>query len=125
MGVGVIVFIGGDKVFVVGVDIKEMQNLSFQDCYFNKFLKYWDYFIQMKKLVIVVVNGYVFGGGCEFVMMCDIIYVGEKVQFVQLEILLGIILGVGGIQRFICVVGKLLVMEMVFIGDWILVQDVK
>lgn len=35
----------------------------------------------MEKIVIVVVNGYVLGGGCEFVMSCDIRIVLEKVIF--------------------------------------------
>uniref|UniRef100_A0A9J7YSR4 Enoyl-CoA hydratase, mitochondrial n=2 Tax=Cyprinus carpio TaxID=7962 RepID=A0A9J7YSR4_CYPCA len=91
--VGAIVVTGSEKAFAAGADIKEMQNRTFQECYGGNFLAHWNRVSTVKKPVIAAVNGFALGGGCEFAMMCDIIYAGEKAQFGQPEILLGTIPG--------------------------------
>uniref|UniRef100_A0A2K5JH11 Enoyl-CoA hydratase, mitochondrial n=1 Tax=Colobus angolensis palliatus TaxID=336983 RepID=A0A2K5JH11_COLAP len=110
--VGAIVLTGGDKAFAAGADIKEMQNLSFQDCYSDKFLKHWDHLTQMKKPVIAAVNGYAV----------------SIAQFVPSASSLGtwpLPAGAGGTQRLTRAVGKSLAMEMVLTGDRISAQEAK
>lgn len=82
VNIGVIVIIGSEKVFVVGVDIGVMVDYDFVMVYKNEYIMCnWEIICCICKLVIVVVVGYVLGGGCELVMMCDIIFVVDMVKF--------------------------------------------
>lgn len=47
-----------DSLVPAGADIKELQSLTFQDCYSTRFLSFWDHLSQVKKPVIAAVNGY-------------------------------------------------------------------
>lgn len=76
------------------------------------------------KLVIVVIYGYCMGGGLELVLVCDICFVVLGVVFVLLEIGLGLIFGGGGIQCLVWVVVLGLVMDLLFIGEWLNVEEV-
>lgn len=57
---------------------------------------------EMIKLVIVVVNGVVMGGGFEIVFVCDLIIVFEMVCFVLLEFKVGLVVLVGGLYCLLC-----------------------
>lgn len=81
LDIGVIIIIGLVKVFVVGVDIKEMVDLMFVDVFIVDFFVIWGKLVVVCILMIVVVVGYVFGGGCELVMMCDVLIVVDIVKF--------------------------------------------
>ena len=74
----------GDKSFVAGADISEMQNLNEQQGYeFGKLGA--DVFRKIETLpipVIAAVNGFALGGGCELAMSCDIRIASVKAKFV-------------------------------------------
>lgn len=91
--VGAIVITGSDKFFAAGADIKEMQNNTYSQIIHKNFPKKWERISESSKPLIAAVNGYVLGGGCELVMMCDIIYAGDKAKFGQPEIAIGTIPG--------------------------------
>ncbi len=67
--------------------------------------------------VIMAVNGYCLGGGCEMAMAGDVRIAAENAAFGQPEIKLGIIPGFGGTQRFVRLMGKSRAMELLFTGD--------
>lgn len=111
----------GQKSFVAGADITEMQAMSaikgrnwgkLAQAVFNKIEN-------LPKPVIAAVNGYALGGGCEISMACDIRIAAENAKFGQPEVSLGIPPGFGGTQRLPRLVGKGRAKELLFTGDMI------
>lgn len=111
----------GDKAFVAGADITEMQQMSavegrewgkLAQSAFNKIENF-------PRPVLAAVNGYALGGGCELAMACDIRIASEKARFGQPEVSLGITPGFGGTQRLARLIGKGRAKELLFTGDMI------
>ena len=121
----VIVTGAGDKAFVAGADIKELSTLNAlqgvaksergQVLMFN--------IANMSKPVIMAINGFALGGGCELAMAGDIRIASEKAKLGQPEITLGIIPGYGGTQRLPRLVGKGRAFELLFTGKMIKAQE--
>lgn len=75
-------------------------------------------------VLIVVINGYVMGGGLECVFVCDICIVECQVQMVFLEVVVGLLFCVGGIQVLFWLVGEGWVKWMIFCNEWVDVEIV-
>ena len=114
---GCIVISGSDKAFAAGADIKEMQNKSYMEVFFEDFITAnWEAVSRARTPIIAAVAGYALGGGCELAMMCDFILAADTAKFGQPEINLGVIPGGGGTQRLARFVGKSKAMEMCLTG---------
>jgi len=117
-----VVLTGGPKVFAAGADIGDMANQGPVDQLLRDQTGRWAPLAGFKKPLIAAVNGYALGGGCEVVLMCDLVIAGDSARFGQPEINLGIIPGAGGTQRWPRTAGKFVAMEAMLTGAPITAQ---
>jgi enoyl-CoA hydratase len=110
---------GGEKSFVAGADIAEMQDLTpAQARAFAEMGGALGHTIETsEKPWIAAVNGFAFGGGTELALACDFIHASDKAQFGQPEVKLGVIPGFGGTQRLARRVGVAKCKELCMTGD--------
>lgn len=111
----------GEKAFVAGADIKEINSLN--EVAGHKFAErgqnVFRTFENLKIPVIAAVNGFALGGGLELALSCDFIIASENARFGLPEVSLGLIPGFGGTVRLSRVVGLAKAKEMIFSGDMI------
>lgn len=117
--VGCMVLTGNEKAFAAGADIKEMAGKTVVDMVQGDQLARWERIRSLKKPLIAAVSGFALGGGCELMMLCDMVVASESAQFGQPEIKIGVMPGAGGTQRLTRTVGKVRAMEMVLTGRFI------
>jgi enoyl-CoA hydratase len=107
-----------DNVFCAGGNIKDFYKFSILEMRnFQEALERLENSIEYnKKPVIAAVNGYALGGGNEICLCCDFVIASEKAKFGQPEINLGILPGMGGVQRLIRHIGFLKAKELIMTG---------
>ena len=105
----------GEKAFVAGADISEMQKLSpHQAAEFALYGgKLFERISSLNAIVVAQVQGFALGGGCELALAADLIFASDKAQFGLPEVGLGLIPGFGGTQRLVKRVGYGRAMEMI------------
>jgi len=108
----------GDRAFVAGADIAQMQ--SFGPAEAQAFSERGNRTFRTLELLpvpaIALVNGYALGGGCELAMACDWIIASERAAFGQPEVNLGVVAGFGGTQRLPRLIGRPMAMELLVTG---------
>lgn len=123
---GVIITGAGERAFISGADIGELQAMDTAQEGFQHSRRSHNVIFKMEHLskpVIMAVNGYALGGGCELAMGGDIILASENASFGQPEVNLGIIPGFGGSQRLPRLVGRTKALEWIFTGERISAQE--
>ena len=114
-----VVLTGGAKVFAAGADIGDMADRGPVEQLRRDQTGRWLAFAAFTKPLVAAVNGYALGGGCEVMLMCDLIVAGDSARLGQPEINLGIIPGAGGTQRWPRTAGKYVAMEVMLTGSMI------
>jgi len=114
--VGCVVVTGSERYFAAGADIREMAGMTAVDMAAEDYFGAWEEFADLRTPKIAAVNGHALGGGCELVMMCDLVIAGESAVFGQPEIKLGVIPGIGGTQRLTRLIGRAKAMDLVLTG---------
>jgi enoyl-CoA hydratase/carnithine racemase len=123
---GVILTGAGDKAFIAGEDIGELNDVSaVEAAAFTRVGQgVLDFLENLGKPVVAAVNGFALGGGCETAMACTIrVAAVETAKFGQPEVKLGIIPGAGGTQRLPRLVGKGRALQLILTGEMISAQE--
>jgi enoyl-CoA hydratase len=109
----------GNRAFVAGADIAEMQPMNPMEAmtFSQKGHVAISALERMDKPVIAAVNGYALGGGFEVALACDIIYASDKARVGFPEVTLGILPGFGGTQRTAKLAGLSRAKELIFTGQ--------
>ncbi|MER6504143.1 enoyl-CoA hydratase/isomerase family protein [Streptomyces sp. NPDC001455] len=120
-----VVLYGGEKVFAAGADIKEMRAMDHTAMVVrSKALQ--DAFTAVARIpkpVVAAVTGYALGGGCELALCADFRIAADNAKLGQPEILLGLIPGAGGTQRFARLVGPSRAKDLIFTGRHVKAEE--
>jgi enoyl-CoA hydratase len=122
---GVILTGAGEKAFVAGADIGELERQSpvggRQRSLRGQAVL--DRIENLGKPVIAAVNGFALGGGCELAMACHVRVAAEGARLGTPEVKLGIMCGYGGTQRLPRLVGRGRALEILLTGEMLDAQE--
>jgi enoyl-CoA hydratase len=111
---------------VAGADIAELAAIEGQEAG-HGFARFGQaVFTKIERLtipVIMAINGYALGGGCELALCGDIRLASENAQLGQPEVNLGVIPGYGGTQRLARIVGRDRAKGLIFTGERVGAED--
>src|SRR5580700_9463649 len=126
-GVRAIVMTGsGEKAFAAGADISELNALATAGSGADQARSGQSVTRRIERLrkpVVMAINGFALGGGCELAMAGDIRIASQNAKFGQPEVNLGLIPGYGGSQRTTRLVGRGMAMYLCLTGELIDAQE--
>jgi enoyl-CoA hydratase len=117
---GIIITGAGQKAFVAGADISELEALDkagAEAMARNAHNNVFNLIENGNKPVIAAINGFALGGGLELAMACHIRVASDNAKMGLPEVTLGLIPGYGGTQRLTQLIGKAKAFEMIMTAD--------
>ena len=116
--VAVVITGAGQKSFVAGADVKEIQDAGEgRTALITKGQQIFSKIRNSSKVVLAAINGYALGGGLELALACDIRIASDNAKFGLPEAKLGLMPGYGGTQMLSRLAGIGLAKWMMFTGD--------
>lgn len=116
----------GEKAFVAGANIKEINalpDLAAAKAFGAGMLDIGNLIRTLPFPVIAAVNGVAYGGGCELAMMCDLRVASTTARLALPEVTLGLMPGWGGSVRVARRAGASTAMLMALTGDPVNADD--
>jgi enoyl-CoA hydratase len=122
-----VVLTGGSTLFSVGADLADLAALPPEtlspetnsdpraECYAR--------IAAFPKPLVAAVCGPALGGGCELMLVADIVIAGTSARFALPETAIGLIPGAGGTQRLVRMIGRPLAMQMIMAGTELTAAD--
>lgn len=116
----------GDEAFISGGDLKYFQTLD--NLYKGREMSIMcgnllDRIEGLDIPVFAAINGYAFGGGCEFALACDYRIASKEAKFGFRQIAMGIMSSWGGGKRLVRTVGKSKALMLMLTGDIISAEE--
>lgn len=123
--VWVVILAGTERLFSVGVDIKQLAVAPASDAIprNKRFQEVYSRIEHFRAPVIAAIDGYALGGGLELAMCCDIRVAAENAELGLPEVILGGVPGIGGPQRLARLVGIGKAKQLIFSGEKILASE--
>ncbi len=110
----------GDDAFISGGDLKYFQTLDSLHKGREMSILYGDLLDSIEGIdipVIAAINGYAFGGGCEFALACDYRIASKEARFGFRQINMGIMTSWGGGKRLVRTVGRSKALLLMLTGE--------
>ena len=116
---GIVLAGAGDRAFVAGADISELQDLTSAAAFrvARCGQEAMCTIAGTGKLVIAAIGGYALGGGLELALACHLRVASPKAKLGLPEVKLGVIPGYGGTQRLPRLIGRGRALRMILTGD--------
>jgi enoyl-CoA hydratase len=125
---GVVLTAAGDDVFVAGGDLKEIQDLVERGSDGEEVLATGRALGAIERCavpVIAAVQGAVFGGGCELVLLCDLVVAEAHATFAFRHAKMGLSPAWGGLTRLLERVGPLEAARLLYTAESIPALDAQ
>jgi enoyl-CoA hydratase len=116
-GVRAVCLAGAGGHFAAGADIDEIAAKGSADGAADPRKASWAAIRAFPKPMVAGVEGYCLGGGCELMLMADLVVAGQGATFGLPETSLGLIPGAGGTQRLTALVGRARALRMILTGE--------